>query len=240
MIAKCAIKLRKHDIEFKGRNSTKGQIMADFLAETPFGEDNDTKTEKSEIMNKASTSENMWKFYMDGASSSDGFSAGVMLVSLKGKEFTYGLRFEFKTTNNEAEYEALLADIRIAVDMEIKDLAIFIDSQLVANQVQVLFKARKPVIKQYLEKLKEVLRSFDNYSIKHIHRNQNKKADTLSKLASMTFEHLTKEVLVEVLEEETRVLLKMGMESLAEAEPRSLMELRKKWPTRKELKSLKE
>ncbi|GKD34109.1 reverse transcriptase domain-containing protein [Tanacetum coccineum] len=72
---------------------------------------------------------------------------GLMLIDPEGKEYTYALRFGFETTNNEAEYEVLLA----------------------------------------------------SYTIEHIRRNQNKKVDALSKLASMTFEHLTKEVLVEVL-----------------------------------------
>ncbi|GJZ70691.1 reverse transcriptase domain-containing protein [Tanacetum coccineum] len=49
------------------------------------------------------------------------------------------------------------------------------------------------------KKTKKALKGFDSYTIEHIRRNQNKKADTLSKLALMTFEHLTKEVLVEVL-----------------------------------------
>ncbi|GJS96416.1 hypothetical protein Tco_0803384 [Tanacetum coccineum] len=48
-------------------------------------------------------------------------------------------------------------------------------------------------------KTKEALKGFDSYTIEHIRRNQNKKADALSKLTWMTFEHLTKEVLVEVL-----------------------------------------
>ncbi|GJZ21367.1 reverse transcriptase domain-containing protein [Tanacetum coccineum] len=58
--------------------------------------------------------ENIWKLYTDGASSSDGSGAGLMLISPEGKEYTYALRFKFKTTNNEAEYEALLAGLRIA------------------------------------------------------------------------------------------------------------------------------
>ncbi|GJZ16306.1 reverse transcriptase domain-containing protein [Tanacetum coccineum] len=107
---------------------------------------------------------NVWKLYTNGDSSFDGSSAGLMLISHEGKEYTYALRFRFKTTNNEAEYEALLAGLRIAQEMEIRSLAIFGDSQLM-----------------------------------HIQRNQNKTADVLSKLASMTFDHLMKEVLVEVL-----------------------------------------
>ncbi|GJY90707.1 putative ribonuclease H-like domain-containing protein [Tanacetum coccineum] len=50
-----------------------------------------------------------------------------------------------------------------------------------------------------MQKTKEALKGFDSYTIEHIRRNQNKKVDVLSKLASMTFVHLTKEVLIEVL-----------------------------------------
>nr|GEX49416.1 hypothetical protein [Tanacetum cinerariifolium] len=101
-----------------------------------------------------------WKLYTDGAASSDRSGSRLMLIDPEGKKYTYALRFRFKATNNEAEYEALLDGLRIAQDMEIISLVIFIDSQLLAL---------------------------------------NKKADALSKLASMTFKHLTKEVLVEVL-----------------------------------------
>ncbi|GJT68976.1 reverse transcriptase domain-containing protein [Tanacetum coccineum] len=54
-------------------------------------------------------------------------------------------------------------------------------------------------LKTLKDKIKEALKDFDSYTIEYIRRNQNKKADALSKLASMTFKHLTKEVLVEVL-----------------------------------------
>nr|GEW17964.1 reverse transcriptase domain-containing protein [Tanacetum cinerariifolium] len=73
------------------------------------------------------------------------------------------------------------------------------DSQLMVNQIKGFFEARQLTIKQYLEKVKEILKGFDIYMIEHVRHNHSKKADVLSKLASMTFEHLTKEVLVEVL-----------------------------------------
>ncbi|GJT80984.1 reverse transcriptase domain-containing protein [Tanacetum coccineum] len=124
-----------------------------------------------------------------------------MLVTREGKEYTYALRFKFETTNNKAEYEALLGGLRIATDMKIKNLSIFVDSQLVANQVKGLFEARQHMIKQYLEKTNEFLRSFNSYTMEYVRRDQNKKVDALSKLASMTFSRLAKEVLVEVLSE---------------------------------------
>ncbi|GJZ13066.1 reverse transcriptase domain-containing protein [Tanacetum coccineum] len=52
-IAKWAIELVEHDIEFKGRNSVKGKILADFLVETPSAEDKDTKTKEPEAAKKA-------------------------------------------------------------------------------------------------------------------------------------------------------------------------------------------
>ncbi|GJT54853.1 reverse transcriptase domain-containing protein [Tanacetum coccineum] len=133
-VAKWAIELGGHDIVFRAR-----------------GRKTDTKLEET----KPSCE---WKLFTDRASSFDGSGAGLMLIDPEGKEYTYALRFEFETTNNEAEYEELLAGLRIAQEMEIINLVIFVDSQLL-----------------------------------------NKKVDALSKLALMTFEHLTKEVLVEVL-----------------------------------------
>ncbi|GJZ97111.1 reverse transcriptase domain-containing protein [Tanacetum coccineum] len=76
---------------------------------------------------------------------------------------------------------------------------IYVRIKLVANHVKGLFEARQQTIKQYLEKTMGLLSSFPNYLIKHIKREQNKKADALSKLASMTFSKLAKEVLVKVI-----------------------------------------
>ncbi|GKD14081.1 reverse transcriptase domain-containing protein [Tanacetum coccineum] len=73
------------------------------------------------------------------------------------------------------------------------------DYQLLINQVKGIYAAKQPTIKEYLQRTKETLRRFRSYTIEHIRINQNKKADALSKLASITFQHLTKEVLVEVL-----------------------------------------
>ncbi|GKA05002.1 reverse transcriptase domain-containing protein [Tanacetum coccineum] len=151
-VAKWAIELGGHEIEFKGRNSIKGQILTDFLAETSPTKREEEKNE--EAKRKEPEPENTWK--------ADG--------------------------------------LRIAKEMQIQELAIFVDFQVVANQVKGLFEARQQTIKQYLEKTMGLLSSFPNYSIEHIKREQNKKADARSKLASMTFSKLAKEVLVEVIQ----------------------------------------
>ncbi|GJW39926.1 reverse transcriptase domain-containing protein [Tanacetum coccineum] len=171
-----SIELGEHDIEFKGHNFIKRQILDDFLAATPSVEDKDMKTKKPATTNKVSNSRSTWNLYTDKASSSDGFSDGLMLVSPEGKESANSRRNENRRPSHLHRLPAGAA-----------------------NQVKGLFKARQPVIEQFLEKTKEVLRSFDTYSMEHIRRNQNKMVDALSKLASMTFKYLIKEVLVEVL-----------------------------------------
>ncbi|GJT75265.1 reverse transcriptase domain-containing protein [Tanacetum coccineum] len=144
-IAKWAIKLGGHEIKYRGKNLIKGKILVDFLAETSLPENREAKNE--EVKRKEPEPENAWKLFTDGASSSDGSGAGLMVVSPEGKKYTYALRFAFETTNNEAEYEVLLAVLRIAKEMEIRELIIFVDSQLVVNQVKRLFEATQPTIK---------------------------------------------------------------------------------------------
>ncbi|GJW66716.1 putative reverse transcriptase domain, ribonuclease H-like domain protein [Tanacetum coccineum] len=156
-------------------------LNVDFLPEIPF-DDIEKKVKEKEVSDPS----NEWKLYTDGASSSDGAGTGLMLIDPAGKEYTYALRFEFETTNNEAEYEALLAGLRIAQEMEITKVVIFLDSQLVVNQIKGTYAAKQLSI--------TALKGFEGYTVGHVRRNQNKKADALSKLASMTFEHLTKEV----------------------------------------------
>lgn len=56
---------------------------------------------------------------------------------------------------------------------------------------------------QYLEKVKELVSSFKMFSIKQVPRSENKKAEALSKMASTTFAHLSKQVLVEELKQKS-------------------------------------
>nr|GEU54316.1 reverse transcriptase domain-containing protein [Tanacetum cinerariifolium] len=177
-----------------GSHRDERETLADFLPEIPF-DDNEKRVKEKEVSDPS----NEWKLYTDGASSFDGAGAKLMLIDLTGKEYTYALRFKFERTNNEAEYEALLAGLRIAHEMKITKVAIFLDSQLVVNQIKGTYAVKQMSIKSYLQKVKTALKGFEGYTVVHVRRNQNKKADVLIKLALMTFEHLTKVVLVEVL-----------------------------------------
>ncbi|GKA55994.1 reverse transcriptase domain-containing protein [Tanacetum coccineum] len=116
-VAKWAIELGEHDIELRERNNTKKEVSKDFLVELPFEEDKKKPVGSTETKLESTQLSNAWKLYIDRASSSDGSGAGLMLTNLEGKKYTYALRFKFETTNNKAEYEALLAGLQIAKEM---------------------------------------------------------------------------------------------------------------------------
>ncbi|GJZ07435.1 reverse transcriptase domain-containing protein [Tanacetum coccineum] len=129
--------------------------------------------------------------------------AGLILTSPEGTEFTYALRFQFAASNNEAEYEALIAGLRIAAQMGVRNVQVNVDSKLVANQVPGTYVAKEENMIKYLEKVKGLVSGFANFSINQVPRNKNKKADALSKITSTSFAHLSKQVLVEVLREKS-------------------------------------
>nr|GEY62535.1 hypothetical protein [Tanacetum cinerariifolium] len=99
----------------------------------------------------------------------------------------------FDATNNEAFNEALIPGLRIAEQMGIKNLQANVDSQLVANQVNGTYIAKEPGMIKYLEKIKSLTNMFKEFSIKQVPRWENKKADALSKIASTSFSHISKQ-----------------------------------------------
>ena len=105
-------------------------MLADFIAGTQS--EANSESSYASITTTEPYEEESWWLYTDGASSSEDSRARIRLVSPQGEEFTYALKFEFDTTNNEAEYEALLAGLRLAHIMKIKNIQTFVDAQLVA------------------------------------------------------------------------------------------------------------
>nr|GEV44555.1 reverse transcriptase domain-containing protein [Tanacetum cinerariifolium] len=93
------------------RTSSRGQVFADFIAERP-----DEKGPPMEAPAEKVTPE-PWTLFTDGSSCLKGSGDGLILTSLEGEEFTYALRFEFDASNNEAEYESLVAGLWIAEQM---------------------------------------------------------------------------------------------------------------------------
>ncbi|GJV35709.1 reverse transcriptase domain-containing protein [Tanacetum coccineum] len=194
---KWSIQLGEFGIHYRPRVSVKGQVLADFIVERPEEEGQDDSAKEEEPLPAR------WTLFTDGSSCVDGCGAGVILTDPEGVEFTYALRFQFEATNNEAEYEALIAGLRIAEKIGVQNLEVNVDSKLVANQVNGTYIAKETDMIKYLEKVKALASTFRAFSIKQVPRSKNKKADALSKMASTSFAHLSKQVLVEELKEKS-------------------------------------
>ncbi|KAK1431626.1 hypothetical protein QVD17_08115 [Tagetes erecta] len=194
-LAKWAIELSTFEISYKPRTAVKGEVLADFLAEVPDGTKViDPTPANIEILTKQPA----WQLHTDGASCKEGSGIGLLLVSPEGIELTHAVKLGFKTSNNETEYEALIAGLRLALKMEAHNLKAHVDSMLVANQINGIYEAKDPTMCQYLNLCRELITKFKIFEVVHIPRGQNKKADALSKVASC-FDDPTKEIRIEEL-----------------------------------------
>nr|GEW84210.1 reverse transcriptase domain-containing protein [Tanacetum cinerariifolium] len=142
------------------RTSVKGQILADFLIEMP-----DKNLQAAPV---AETQQESWTLFTDGSSCVDGFGAGLIRTNPEGIEFTYALRFQFAASNNEAEYEALIASLRISAQMGVKNVHVSVDSKLVANQVLGTYVAKEDNMVKYLDKVKCLVKGFTNFLISQV------------------------------------------------------------------------
>nr|GEW70704.1 reverse transcriptase domain-containing protein [Tanacetum cinerariifolium] len=111
LILALRFELGEHDIQYRPRTSVKGQILSDFIVERPEDDTLDTLMEDREEL------QDPWILFTNGSSCIDYSGAGLIITNPKGMEFTYALRFRFNATNNEVEYEALIACLWIAGQM---------------------------------------------------------------------------------------------------------------------------
>ena len=127
-LMKWAIKLSEFDIRYKPKAAIKGQVLADFVMEF-------TSTEPAE---NAQTMIDLpiWKLSVDEASNAQGSGAGLILTSPEGIDIEYALRFGFRASNNEVEYEAVIAGLNLAHSLEVDQLEVYSDSQLVVKQIE--------------------------------------------------------------------------------------------------------
>nr|GEW27157.1 reverse transcriptase domain-containing protein [Tanacetum cinerariifolium] len=190
-----SVMLGEQNITYRPKTSVKRQVLADFLIEMP--------DENLPAVPVAETQQEPWTLFIDGSSCVDRSGAGLILTSSKGTEFAYSLRFQFAASNNEAEYEALIDGLRIAAQMGVQNVHVSVDSKLVAIQVLRTYVTKEENMIKYLEKVKSLVSGFTNFSISQVPRSKNKKADALSKIASTSFAHLSKKVLVEILKEKS-------------------------------------
>ena len=92
----------------------------------------------------------LWKEFVDRVSSALGVGAEIVIITPKGIRLEHSFRLNFKASNNEVEYEALLIRLRAVLGMRAQAMEIYSDSRLVVNQVHGNFKARDSWMKAYM------------------------------------------------------------------------------------------
>ncbi|XP_063948038.1 uncharacterized protein LOC135152135 [Daucus carota subsp. sativus] len=182
-MAKWAIRLSTYDIVYDARTAIKSQALADFVADFSPSQSQQAEAEYRRVMTK--TEVQPWALYTDGASNVNGTGIGLVLKSPQGDSVAYSVCCEFKATNNEAEYEALIVGLATAQKMLIKNINVFCDSLLIVNHVKGDYEAKDSKMMHYLDIVKGLKVKFDTFSIQQIPRESNTQADALAGLGAV-------------------------------------------------------
>ncbi|KAL0458758.1 UNVERIFIED_CONTAM: hypothetical protein Slati_0503000 [Sesamum latifolium] len=92
---------------------------------------------------KDTSQDQKWLLHVDGSSTTQGSGVGIVITTPQGKDLEFAIKFDFKASNNEAEYEALVIGMRMAHEAGARHLLAYSDSQLVAKQVEGTYEAKE-------------------------------------------------------------------------------------------------
>ncbi|WP_049998467.1 ribonuclease HI [Halococcus sediminicola] len=116
--------------------------------------------------------------YFDGASRGNPGPAAIGWVIVDGSGIVAeGGERVGETTNNRAEYDALVRVLECAADYGFSVVAVRGDSQLVVEQVRGAWKTNNPALRERRVRVRELLDRFDDWSIEHVPREVNERAD---------------------------------------------------------------
>jgi len=123
--------------------------------------------------------------YVDGSSNPKGAGVGIVLEGPNDILIEKSLHFAFRTSNDQAEYEAILTGLSLAREVGVKTLTWKTDSKLTVGHLNDEFQIKDPTLLQYYHLVQNVIQfAFKRVSIQHIPRSENIRADILSKLAN--------------------------------------------------------
>ncbi|RVW87540.1 Ribonuclease HI [Vitis vinifera] len=180
--------LTEFDIQYVYQKSIKGSIVADHLASLPISEDRPVDDDFPDEEFIAMTSLSGWRMYFDGAANQLGFGIGVLLISSQGDHIPRSVRLVFSdrhpATNNIVEYEACILGLETALELGIRQMEVFGDSNLVLRQIQGDWKTRDVKLRPYHAYLELLVGRFDDLRYTRLPRAQNQFADALATLAS--------------------------------------------------------
>ena len=146
-------------------------MLVDFIAELPQSE-------------TCPDNLDWWTLNIDGVSRQSGAGIGLQLRTPSGDKIKQSIWLGFSASNNESEYEAILAVLELATVVYADRLLIRSDSQLVVGQVNKEFESRDPRMAKYISQVKQHLNCFPDWKLEHVPRGSNEKADTLALVAA--------------------------------------------------------
>lgn len=126
-----------------------------------------------------------WRLYCDGASRGNPgpAGAGAVLVDPRGEPRVQLSRYLGQTTNNVAEYQALLLGLKAARDLGVHRLQVFLDSELLVKQLNGRYQVKAPHLLPLWRRAKKELQNFRAHAISQVPRAANSQADRLARQA---------------------------------------------------------
>ncbi|KAL0458659.1 UNVERIFIED_CONTAM: hypothetical protein Slati_0493100 [Sesamum latifolium] len=125
----------------------------------------------AEMTIKDASQDQKWLLHVDGSSTAQGSGAGIVITTPQGEDLEFVIKFDFKTSNNEAEYEALVIGMRMAHETGAKHLLAYSDSQLVVKQVEGTYEAKEESMIQYLQQIADLKTKFHYFqSFKYLEK----------------------------------------------------------------------
>ncbi|WP_051305908.1 ribonuclease HI family protein [Desulfogranum mediterraneum] len=124
------------------------------------------------------------RLFTDGASRGNPgqAGAGIVLFDQQGEELLSYAKYLGTCTNNVAEYQALIIGLEQALAAGCRQLEIFLDSQLIVYQIQGRYRVKNETLKPLYARVLAQLKGLDNWSVAHVPRARNKRADELANL----------------------------------------------------------
>ncbi|KAL5554323.1 hypothetical protein UlMin_041724 [Ulmus minor] len=184
-ITKWMLVLGEFDITVVAPRAKKSQALADLLAVFPsHGEEIIEQPIPGGLAKISIIEAKEWELTFDGASTSKGGGVGIVLTNLERQVTMKAHKLTFGCSNNEAEYEALISGLNLALEMDAKGLTIKGDSKLVIQQVKGKFAVKETTLARYCIIVQQLLEKFPQHRLEDIPRTQNRYVDALATMAS--------------------------------------------------------
>lgn len=183
--------LSNFDLEFVSQKSIKRKVITNQLANAPLLDASPLDINLLEedifqvdVNEKFTLEEFNMMMYFDGSKYEQGGGVGVIFFIPQGVPIPYSFKFAFMCTNNNAKYEALILDLRIAINLKVDKLMIYDDSLLIVNQVLGIYQYHNNFLKSYKDLAINPLKHFKFFKIELALRSLNHFIDTMASLDS--------------------------------------------------------